>query len=102
MARFDVYRFAHGGVPFVVDVQASLLSHLSSCVVVPLVPKLGAHREDLPRLKPSLSVRGETFLMVTTDLTAMPLSDLGAFVENIEDRHGDEILEALDFLISGF
>jgi len=47
-------------------------------------------------------VSEKAYLMSTTEIAALPVSDLGAFVENIEARHGDEILAALDFLFSGF
>lgn len=102
MARFDVYRFPPGGVPLVLDVQANLLNHLYSPLIVPPISTLAPHREDLPRLKPSLQVGGQSYLMVTTDLTVFLQSGLGDFVENIEDQHGDEILSALAFLFSGF
>ena len=37
MARFHVYVNAEGG-GYLLDVQANLLNHLNTCVVVPLLP----------------------------------------------------------------
>ncbi|MEO0816408.1 MAG: CcdB family protein [Pseudomonadota bacterium] len=102
MARFDVFQFRASGVPLVLDAQASLLSSLTSRVVVPLVPAPLATREQFPRLKPTLMINGEAFTLITTDLSVVPVRDLGPLVENIEARHGDDILAALDFLFSGF
>ena len=47
-------------------------------------------------------LNGEAFTLITTDLSVVPVRDLGPLVENIEARHGDDILAALDFLFSGF
>jgi len=102
MARFDVYRFGDMNVPMVVDAQASLLETLKSRVVIPLVPETTHAREQFPRLKPMLMITSQPYILVTTDLTAVSWRQLGLFVENIEARHGDEIIAALDFLFSGF
>ncbi len=102
MARFDVYQFQAQSVPLVLDAQATLLSSLSSRVVIPLVPTQLARREQFPRLKPTVMIDDAPYTLITTDLSVLSQRDLGAFVENIEARHGDDILAALDFLFSGF
>ncbi|CAM5429606.1 hypothetical protein TMEC54S_03045 [Thauera mechernichensis] len=55
MARFDVYRNS-AGEGFLLDVQADLLSHLNTRVVVPLLPP-GCHirlqRQTLERAEGS-------------------------------------------------
>ena len=68
MARFDVYKFDSKSVPLVVDVQTNLLTDLSSCVVVPLLPEATAKEEALPRLKPLIQVDGKNYILVTTDI----------------------------------
>ncbi len=102
MARFDVHHFASKAVPLVLDVQADLLDDLASRVVVPLMPLQVAGNEALPRLKPILEVQGETFIMMTTDIAALPVHQLGKPVMNIEADHRDDITAALDFLFQGF
>ncbi|MEO0786928.1 MAG: CcdB family protein [Pseudomonadota bacterium] len=102
MARFDVYRTFMPHVPLILDVQSRLLGHLTTRVGIPLYPWSAARQEGLPRLKPRIMVSEAAYLLSTTEIAALPVSDLGAFVENIEARHGDDILAALDFLFSGF
>lgn len=100
MARFDVYQYSNA-VPLVLDVQAGLLSDLKTRVVVPLLPYAKAKREELPRLKPVLTVKGKDYVMMTTDIGTLKLSDLGKLIDNLEgDRY--TIVAALDFLFQGF
>lgn len=102
MARFDVYRFAAKAAPLVVDVQADVLEDLASRVVVPLAPVRQAQKEALPRLKPRIVVDGKDYILMTTDLAALPRARLGPWVGNIEAEHRDDIVNALDFLFVGF
>jgi toxin CcdB len=102
MARFDVYRFASKSAPLVLDVQSDILGELNSRVVIPLVPVSKAAREELPRLKPKIVVGGKSFILMTTDMAALPRSRLGAFVTNIEGASRDDVSNALDFLFFGF
>ncbi|MEK7264487.1 MAG: CcdB family protein [Pseudomonadota bacterium] len=101
MARFDVFHFANKSAPLVVDVQADLLSALATRVVIPLTP-LSQTKEALPRLKPVLEIGGAPYVLMTTDIAALPLNRLGSFVANIEDDYRKEITDALDFLLLGF
>lgn len=102
MARFDVYRFDSSTAPLVVDVQSELLDDLASRVVVPLVPVRKATKEVLPRLKPMIVVDGQDYILMTTDLAALPHARLGSRVANIGTAHRDDITNALDFLFFGF
>jgi len=76
VARFDVYRFSSKSAPLLVDVQADLLGELSSRVVVPLAPAGKAGREELPRLKPRVSVGGKDYILMTTDIGVVPVASL--------------------------
>jgi toxin CcdB len=100
MPRFDVHQYSDE-VPFILDVQADLLSDLKTRAVVPLLPYVQAKKEELPRLKPLLKIRGKNFVMMTTDIGVIRVSDRGKFVENIEAQR-QAIIEALDFLFQGF
>jgi len=75
MARFDVYTF-DGAVPFVLDVQAQILSDIGSRVVIPLAPANSVKREVMPRLKPVLRIGDAEYVMITTDMVAIPSSML--------------------------
>ena len=102
MARFDVFELHSKTVPLVVDVQASLLDELMSRVVVPLLPFSRAKAEILPRLKPKITVGGQDYVLITTDIAALPVTRLGRCIANIEATHRDDITAALDFLFQGF
>lgn len=102
MARFDVYSYPSKAAPLVVDVQADLLSDLNTRVVVPLVPESQAAREALPRLKPVLKIKGENYILMTTDVAALPVRSLGKRIANLEDEYREDIVGALDFLFQGF
>lgn len=100
MARFDVYTYS-AKVPYVVDVQADLLSDLKTRVVVPLLPFSKAKQEYAERLKPVIKVKGKKFILMTTDIGTLHQSDLKNFVDNIEEQR-DTVTQALDFLFQGF
>lgn len=102
MARFDVYRYSGREVDLVVEVQADLLSGLNTCVVIPLVLVSQIGEEYLPRLKPIIRIHDEDYLLMTTDLAALPRKSLGEWVVNIEKAYRQEIIDAVDFLFQGF
>ena len=102
MARFDVYEYKSSNVPYVLDVQADLFNELNTVVVLPLVPEKDAEKEVAPRLKPVIKINGENYILMTTDIGTLPRNTLGKNIENIEDQHRQDIVEALDFLFQGF
>jgi toxin CcdB len=99
MARFDVYTFS-GRAPLVVDVQADLLAHIGSRVIIPLLP-CTSKGEAIPRLKPTVMIGGKEYQLATTDLVAVPAVRLGTCVGNLEDQR-NMIVDAIDFLLQGF
>ena len=102
MARFDVYEMKRqADVPLVVDVQADLLEGLRTRVVVPLLPLADAEHEVAVRLKPVIDIVSEPYVLITTDLSAIPISALGERVTSVE-RDRQTIVDALDFLFQGF
>lgn len=103
MARFDVHAYSvrNSPVAAVVDVQADILAALATRLVIPLVPSAIAREEELPRLKPRIDINGEPFVLMTTDMAALPASALGAVIVNIEDQR-QTVIAAVDFLLQGF
>lgn len=101
MARFDVYQQSER-VPFLLDIQANLFADLNTRTVIPLLPQArGGKNEALPRLKPLLTVKGKSYVMVTTDITTVRVAILGKFIENVEGQR-QTIIDAVDFLLQGF
>lgn len=99
MARFDVYPNLDGA-GFLLDVQANLLDGLNTCVVVPLMPASSA---PLPakRLNPVFDIQGESHVMVTQFMAAVPVAILKAPVVSLAGCDV-EIGNALDLLFVGF
>jgi len=101
MARLDVYPMpGPRGVGYVLNVQASLLDHLGTRVVVPLVP---AERTSPPikELNPVFDIDGEPHVMVTQALAAVPLNELKRARFSL-DTHHEAITRALDILLIGY
>jgi toxin CcdB len=100
MARFDVYTFV-GGAPIVVDIQADMFADIGSRVVVPLAPAGSFQLEAMSRLKPILKLAEGDYILITTDIAAVPTSMLGERIENLQDQR-EVIVDAIDFLMQGF
>ena len=106
MARFDVYANPDAErrpvIPFLLDVQCTLLETLDSRVVVPLRRLDRFAKVSLPRnLAPVLDVDGVRCFMETPKLAAVPSRLLKDKVASLTGQH-DEITGALDFLFQGF
>lgn len=104
MARFDVYENPNPAtkaeVPYLLDVQADLLDNLATRVVVPLI-KLSAMGKAAQHLNPQFTINTEKLVMSTAELAGIPVSYLGEKAGTLKERR-DEIIAALDFLLSGF
>ena len=99
MARFSVYAGLGPGEGYVVDVQASLLDELSTRVVIPLLPAdVGGTIRDL---NPVVDIDGRPFVVMTQELSAVPLTLLRRSVGSL-DAWRNEIVRALDVLLTGF
>ncbi|MFT5330586.1 MAG: toxin CcdB [Parasphingorhabdus sp.] len=102
MARFDIYALNRAEVPYVLEVQADLLSDLASVVVVPLVPAEAARAETMRKLKPEIIIKGESFCLMTTDIGTLRRASLSKPVVNVKEPYRAVIVDALDFLFQGF
>jgi toxin CcdB len=99
MARFGVYRNPDGE-GYLLDIQADLLSHLNTRVVVPLLP-LEIAPKPAATLNPIFDVQGTPVAMVTQFMAAVPVQVLRMSLLSLESRRG-EITAALDLLFQGF
>lgn len=98
MTRYDVYPGAPGR-GLLLDCQADVLDHLATRVVVPLMP--AASVEPIPRLNPLFTINGQTLLMATHLIFAIPTERLLRSVANLEAEQY-MIVAALDMLTTGF
>jgi toxin CcdB len=105
MADMTVYAnpnpASRGAVPYLVDVQSSLLAAMNTRVVVPLYPK--GTEEVLPfsRLTPEVTFQGTTYIAMVPELAGVPRRQLGVLVGQLDASRND-LLTALDLLFVGF
>jgi len=100
MAQFDLYKNIGKNteqITYLLDIQHDILSELTTRVIIPL----GLNKPYNKTIHPKLKVENEEVIMLTTRIATIQKHDLGQKICNIEDQRS-EILNALDFLISGF
>ncbi len=104
MSQFDVYENRNAetreAIPYLLDVQAELLDDLATRVVVPLV-KATAMGKAARRLNPEFRVKRHAVVMSTAELAGISVRSLGDKVGSLKERR-DEIIAALDFLLTGY
>ena len=103
MARFDVRaninRATRARVPYLVELQADMLSALDTCLVVPLVPA-AEFGPAATRLNPGFRIGKRNLVLDTALMAGIRRKLLGEKVGSLADRSMD-ILGAVDFLVSG-
>ena len=104
MAQFDVYENeepeSKDVIPFLLDVQHEVHEHLTTRTVVPLVI-LDSTKHEAKKLFLRFDILGKEVIMSTPEISGYPVRDLGAKVYSLSEKRG-EILDAIDFLLSGF
>jgi len=104
--QFDVVKNANpatrGIYPYVLILQSDLLSTLVSRVVAPLVPVATLPRGGASGLNPVMEIPGGEHVLLTQQMSGVPLSSLkGPAVCNLAGKR-DEILAAIDRVFVGF
>lgn len=104
MPQFSVHKNKNpktrNSYPYLVDIQSDLLSDVGTRVVVPLIKRTAATKKPIKNLMPVVRVDGHEFLMIVPQLAAIATADLGVPVGSAA-QHRDEVVAALDFLITG-
>jgi toxin CcdB len=103
MARFDVCenlsRASRARAPYLLELQADMLSALGTRLVAPLVPAAD-FGPAATRLNPGFRIGNRKFVLDMALMAGVPRSLLGGKVTSLADR-STEILGAVDFLVSG-
>lgn len=103
MAQLDVYENPEEDsceeVPFLLDIQHDMHSHISTRIVVPLV-RIDAQKTGLRDLCPTFAIRDQNVLLSTPEMSAYPARLLQIKVGNLGDKR-TEIFNAVDFLLNG-
>ena len=104
MAQFDVYANPNPAtkrtIPFLLDIQTDLLNNLATRVVIPLY-KVSAMAKAAKHLNIQFSVQRVTVIMSTAELAGVEVNRLGNKVCSLKE-HRNEIIAAIDFLVTGF
>lgn len=104
MAQFSVYKNLDPGskaaYPYLLDIQSELLHDLSTRVVVPLAPASGMAGKTIKTLMPVFKLAGKNHVLLTPQLAGIARKQLGDVVADCSSQR-DEIIAALDLLISG-
>jgi len=101
MPRLDVHPMpGRRSLGYVVNVQADLLDHLASRVVVPLLLEASAPK-PISELNPVFEIKGVRHVLVTQAMASVPLRELKPAEASLVAQR-DAITRALDILTLGF
>lgn len=103
MSQFTLYENtsedSRDTYPYFVDIQNSLLDSLNTRLVIPLAPAKYL-AENIANLCPVATVNNEPYILLTHQLTNVPVSALHTPIGSLESNR-DKIISALDFLVTG-
>lgn len=85
---------------YLVDVQANMLDHLSTRVVIPLIAAKDGPKQA-SELNPIFDIDGVPHLLQTQQIAAVQRKGMGKHAGSLA-AHRDEITRALDLLFLGF
>ena len=91
---------SRAAIPFLLDIQADLLSSLATRVVVPLYREAAAPRHPMARLTPLIEFQGQPYVAMVPELAGLARRHLGPTAGDLGLARS-EIIAALDLLITG-
>ena len=101
MTQFDVFinqnPDTNTQIPYLLNIQNDILNNLSTTVVVPLILNI----KSIYHLNPTFLIENKKVVMSTTEIGSIPVSYLGDKVCSLT-KERREILNAIDFLITGY
>lgn len=104
MAQFEIHKNKNPRTkavyPYLVDVQSDLLRDLQTRVVVPLTRASAIAKRPIRDLTPMVDVDGQKFAMLIPQMAGIARMELGQSVGTL-GGYRDEIVAAIDFLITG-
>ena len=104
MQQFDVYenpsKTTRQAYPFIIDIQSSVISEIATRIVLPLGRIADFRNEEMKRLTPTVTYRGEELLLLVPQIASMPAKALKNPIGSVGHLR-EEIVAALDFAITG-
>jgi toxin CcdB len=87
--------------PFLLDIQSPLLDSMDTKLVVPLSGVVSIKEKRIKELNPLIVIDGKEFVILTQQMASIHKKDIGSFVHDASFLR-QEMLDAIDFLITGF
>ncbi|WP_075878661.1 CcdB family protein [Vreelandella massiliensis] len=104
MAQFDVYpnpsTTSRAHYPYLVDIQSSLLSELTTRIVIPLGKRSALGGNAMQGLTPAISFAEQELLLLTPQISSVSEKQLQNPVGSLA-HFRDQIVGALDMAITG-
>lgn len=101
MNQFEVFKNPNDDtniqIPYFLTIQHHILNNLASCVVIPLVTDI----KPISNLNPIFEIENKKVIMSTTEIVGVSKTILTKKVCSLEHKRA-EILNAIDFMITGF
>ncbi len=102
--QFDVFKNKNASskerFPYLLDVQADLLSGLDTRMIIPLALRNLFLNKSIAILMPIIPVENEEYVAVTAQMAGIATRDLGIKIANVAEKR-PEIIAAIDLLITG-
>jgi len=104
MSQFDLYintdKDTSKTYPYFVDVQNALLDALNSRLVIPLTPVIKIEKPFPENLCPVMIINGKRYALLTHQMTSISTAYLKKKETSLLSFR-DEIISAIDFLVTG-
>ena len=100
--QFTIYRNKGNAriYPYLLNVQSDIIGELHTRMVIPLLPLADFAGRPAQRLNPVITVEGGKYLVLTHEMAAVRLAQLGEVVTDIQETR-QVIKDAIDFLLDG-
>ena len=105
MAQFTVYQnlntLSKKIYPYLIDIQSPLLNTLETRLVIPLSLKSHFENKIINNLNPEIQIKNANYILLTQQMAAISIKSIGSIVCDCSSIR-QEIISAIDFLITGF
>jgi toxin CcdB len=105
MAQFNIYSNTNSSTkdsyPYLLDIQSSLFDSLDTRLVIPLALVAKQKHQPIKGLTPILKIKSNEYILLTSQMAGVHKNNLGNHVLDFNTNR-QEIISAIDFLISGF
>ena len=100
--QFTIYRNKRNArvYPYLLNVQSDIIGELHTRMVIPLVPLADFTGRPAQRLNPVITVEGGKYLVLTHEMAAVRLAQLGEEVTEVQESR-QLVKDAIDFLLDG-